>query len=207
MRHKFDSRAAEQLSRCIQQVEAGSDAELVIDIRRSSGSYAHADARFGALLAFAALLFFFFSPIVFTHAWIAADVAIIYFAGVFISSRSHEIRRAMTSAASRRLAARNAAAALFCELGIANTERETGMLVYFSLLERQVEVLADRGVLKAVPPTEWNAAVDTLRHATSGDPEELIAAIGTVGTILAKHLPATGENRDELASTPRIEIR
>lgn len=207
MRNKFDSRAAEQLATCIQQVEAGSDAELVIDIRRCSGSYAHADARFGAVLAFAGLLFFFLSPVVFPQAWIVVDVAILYAAGVLISSRSHAIRRAMTSVASRRSAVRTAAAALFYELGIANTERETGMLVYVSVLERQVEALADRGVLKAVPPTEWNTAVDELRGAASGEPERLIAAIAGVGRILAAHLPSTGENRDELSSTPRIETQ
>ena len=52
---------------------------------------------------------------------------------------------------------------MFYEAGIANTNAEMGVLIYLSLLERRLELIADRGVLKAVPSREWNQRVAELR--------------------------------------------
>jgi uncharacterized membrane protein len=71
-----------------------------------------------------------------------------------------------------------------------------------------LEVFADRGVLKAVPPLKWNNAVYELKKiARQPDPETLVKALRDVGTLLAEHLPPTGENPNELADGPRIELK
>src|SRR5438309_3957819 len=97
---------------------------------------------------------------------------------------------------------------MFYEAGIANTHAENGLLVYLSLLERQMEVIADRGILKAVPPLKWNHAVFELKQlAKDAAPGKLIAGLRSLGELLAEHLPATGENPNELADGPRIELK
>jgi putative membrane protein len=129
-------------------------------------------------------------------------------AGAFVSSRGDGIRRLLTTGDFRAKAARTGAAAMFYEAGIANTSAENGLLIYLSLLERQMEVIADRGILKAIPALKWNHAVFELKGlARNADPDKLIAALGEVGTLLAEHMPATGENPNELADGPSIQLK
>ena len=97
---------------------------------------------------------------------------------------------------------------MFYEAGIANTHAENGLLVYLSLLERKLEVIADRGILKAVPPLKWNHSVFELKEiAQTPNAETLIKALRELGAVLAECLPATGENPNELADGPRIELK
>ncbi len=96
-RQKFDQSACDQLAQCVRDIESETDAELVIVVRARSGSYRHADYLWGALLAFATLLFLLFSPFEFAHYWVAIDVAVSFIVGTYISSRSSALRRLLTT--------------------------------------------------------------------------------------------------------------
>ncbi|MGH9904322.1 MAG: hypothetical protein ACRD8U_01920, partial [Pyrinomonadaceae bacterium] len=114
----------------------------------------------------------------------------------------------LTTRRSRENAVRTNAAAMFYEAGIANTTAEMGLLVYLSLFERRLELIADRGVLKAVPAIEWNQQVFALHEAgRTPEVETILRGLRDLGTLLAKHLPATGENPDELPDVPRLELK
>src|SRR5438874_6646222 len=205
---KYDQAASENIAAAVRDIEKATDAEVVIVVRGRSGSYRHADYLFGGLLAFAGLLFVLFSPFDFHTYWVPFDVALLFVAGVFVSSRSDTIRRLLTTNNFRTKAVRAGAAAMFYEAGIANTHAENGLLIYLSLLERKMEVIADRGILKAVPPLKWNHSVFELKEvAQKCEPRDLIEALRNLGSILAEHLPATGENPNELADGPCIELK
>ena len=207
-RAKFDDAAREALTNCVKKLETSTDAELVLVVRARSGSYRHADYLFGALLAFAGLLFLLFSPFDFHQYWVAIDVALLFLLGTFVASRSNAIRRLLTSRKHRSEAVRTAAAAMFYEAGIANTSTEMGVLVYLSVLERRLELIADRGVLKGVNALEWNQILFELHQAgTKPEPQSLLAGLSKLGTLLGLHLPATGENPNELPDAPRFEMK
>ena len=191
------------LAGAIAQCERRSCAEVVVEVRSRSGSYAHADARFGAVVAFVALAVLLFSPWSFAPVWVLLDVAIGYVAGVFIARKSDALRRVMTTRNERLTAARTVAAAVFHERGIMHTARESGVLVFFSMLERHIELLADRGVLAVVPSLEWNrlAAAAREKHAT---PELLLRIIGEMTPLLELHLPVQEGDVDELCNDPRF---
>src|SRR5262252_1118455 len=155
-RAKFDKAAGEAIGATVREIEAKTSAEIVVAVRGRSGSYRHADYLFGAIVTFAGLMFVLFSPFDFHTYWIPFDVIALFVAGAFISSRGDWIRRLLTTNNFRAKAARTGAAAMFYEAGIANTSAENGLLVYLSLLERQMEVIADRGILKAIPALKWN---------------------------------------------------
>src|SRR5712692_1097710 len=155
-RARFDQAACEALAQTVREIEKDTDAEIVIVVRARSGSYHHADYLFGALVAFVGLLFVLFSPFEFHTYWIPVDVIVLFAVGAFLSSRSWAIRRLLTTKRFRANAARAGAAAMFYEAGIANTHAENGLLIYLSLLERKAEVIADRGILKALPALKWN---------------------------------------------------
>ncbi len=205
---KFDNTAGDAIGAAVREIEAKTNAEIVIAVRGRSGTYRHADYLCGAIVAFAGLLFVLFSPFEFHTYWIPFDVIALFVVGVFVSTRGDWIRRLLTTNKSRAKAARAGAAAMFYEAGIANTSAENGLLIYLSLLERRMEIIADRGVLKAVPALKWNHAVFELKRiAGNPDPDKLIAGMRELGELLAEHMPATGENPNELADGPSIELR
>lgn len=207
-RAKFDDAAREALTDCVRKIETTTDAELVLVVRARSGSYRHADYLCGALLAFAALLFLLFSPFDFHQYWVAIDVALLFLLGAFVSSRSNSLRRFLSRKKFQSDAVRTAAAAMFYEAGIANTNAEMGLLIYLSILERRLELIADRGILKGVNALEWNQILFELHEAGGKpEPETLLAALEKLGSLLGKHLPATGENPNELPDAPRFELK
>jgi len=207
-RTKFDQAASEALAQAVRDIETDSDAEIVIVVRGRSGTYRHADYLCGAIVAWVGLIFVLLSPFEFHTYWVPIDVLVLFVAGAFLSARTDALRRALTSREFRAKAARAGAAAMFYEAGIANTSAENGLLIYLSLLEKRVEVIADRGILKAVPALKWNNSVFELKRVgRSPDPENLIKAVRDLGELLAEHMPATGENPNELPDGPRIELK
>src|SRR2546421_13066463 len=205
-RVKFDNAAGDAIGAAVREVEARTNAEIVVAVRGRSGTYRHADYLFGAIIAFIGLLFVLFSRFEFHTFWIPFDVIALFVAGAFVSSRGDWIRRMLTTKTFRVRAARAGASAMFYEAGIANTSAENGLLIYLSLLERRMAIIADRGILKAVPALKWNHAVFDLKLvAKKADPDKLCEALRNLGCVLAECVPATGENPNELADGPRIE--
>lgn len=206
-RSHFDESACQTVAECVKEIEEHTNVELVIVVRARSGTYTQADYLFGFLSAYAGLLFLLFSPFEFGPYWVAVDVALLFLVGAFISSRSNWLRRLLTTKKFRAKAVRTGAAAMFYEAGIANTTAELGVLIYLSLLERQLEVVADRGVLKAVPPIEWNEHLFDLHEAGhTAEVDKFLMALRGFGAVLKKHLPATEENPNELPDMPRFEL-
>ncbi|HYX30477.1 MAG TPA: hypothetical protein VE863_18210 [Pyrinomonadaceae bacterium] len=207
-RAKFDDTAAEAIGAAIREIEAKTNAEIVVAIRGRSGTYRHADYLFGAIVAFAGLLFVLFSRWEFHTYWIPFDVILLFVIGAYLSSRFDWLRRLLTTQKFRAKAARAGAAAMFYEAGIANTSAENGLLIYLSLLERQMEIIADRGVLKSLPALKWNHAVFELKRiGANPNPERLVAGMRELGELLAEHMPPVAENPNELADGPSIELR
>ena len=200
---RLDPAVTESITSAIHDVERCSCAEVVVEVRARSGSYAHADTRFASLLAFVALLVLLFSPWAFGPVWVAIDVAIVWFAALFV--RSDNARRLMTTRRERETQVRGAAAAAFHDAGVANTSAETGVLVYLSVMERRIELLADRGVLETVPSLEWNRIAEDarMRDAT---PETLADVVRTLTPLLERHLPLREGDVDELCNVPRFTI-
>src|SRR5437762_6316820 len=185
-RAKFDKAAGDAIGAAVREIEAGTNAEIVVAVRGRSGTYRHADYLFGAIIAFIGLLFVLFSRFEFHTFWIPFDVSALFVAGAFVSSRGDWIRRILTTKTFRVKAARAGAAAMFYEAGIANTSAENGLLIYLSLLERQMEVIAERGVLKAVTALKWNhTEFEMKRVAQNANPDKLISALHEIGGLLA----------------------
>ena len=93
--------------------------------------------------------------------------------------------------------------AAFTEHGLHYTRDHTGILIFVSLLEHQVEVLADRGINEKVEPGTWDEIVKTLTAGLkSGHAcDAFCKAIDRCGEILAVHFPRQDDDRDELPNT------
>jgi uncharacterized membrane protein len=102
--------------------------------------------------------------------------------------------------------ARQRAAELFGSLGVWDTEENSGVLIYVQLVDRQVEILADRGIAAKVPQAEWDAICRDMETAfAAGDYRGgALAAIRRAGALLTEHFPAGGRNPNELPDQPLL---
>ena len=98
------------------------------------------------------------------------------------------------------------ALAAFVEQEVFKTRARTGILVFLSLLERRVVVLADAGINARVPQGEWDAVaaevIAGMRRAEPG--HALSSAIRRCGDLLTTHgFTATPDDRDEFSNELR----
>lgn len=102
--------------------------------------------------------------------------------------------------------ARERAIDVFSQLRIWDTERNNGVLIYLLLADRDVEIVADRGIDAKVGPQEWEricrkmeAAFRQADYKGGG-----IGGIQEVTRHLAEHFPPTGDDRNELPDKPVV---
>jgi uncharacterized membrane protein len=98
--------------------------------------------------------------------------------------------------------ARERAVTMFGKLRVWDTEHNNGVLIYLLLADHMIEIVADRGVARAVPHAHWQAVVDGMRQAFREHhfEEGLARAIDAVDAVLHQHFPlAPGQaNPNEL---------
>ena len=95
---------------------------------------------------------------------------------------------------------------LFGKLGVWDTERNNGVLIYLLLAERAIEIVADRGLNRVVTPAEWTEIAASMQSAfQAGDFEAgLVRAVDAVDALLVRHFPAQAGDVDvnELPDAP-----
>lgn len=101
---------------------------------------------------------------------------------------------------------RERAIAMFGKLRVWDTEQNNGVLVYLLLADHAIEVVADRGLARHVPDSEWQAIVQRMGRAFhEGRFEDgLTQALEEVSALLVHHFPAGagGSNANELPDEP-----
>ena len=103
---------------------------------------------------------------------------------------------------------RERALAMFGKLRVWDTEHNNGVLIYLLLAEHAIEIVADRGLSRHVPPEQWHTLARSMSVAfKAGRFEEgLAAAIDAVEQPLLQHFPlAEGStNPNELPDVPFV---
>jgi putative membrane protein len=129
---------------------------------------------------------------------IIAQVAV--FALVFIATLAEPIRLKLVPPAHKRDRVRRSALDQFIARGMQRTRERTGVLIYASLAERQVEVIADEGIYARVSPAVWDEAVRVLvQGARDGRVADgFVEAVSLCGSVLAAHFPPRDDDRNEL---------
>ena len=107
----------------------------------------------------------------------------------------------------RNQTARERAVEVFSQLHIWDTEYNNGVLIYLLLADRDVEIIADRGIHAKVASDEWEAICRTMESAFRQQQFEagVIAGINKVSRHLREHFPPNlGNEKNELADKPVI---
>jgi uncharacterized membrane protein len=104
------------------------------------------------------------------------------------------------------MTARHRANEVFSNLRVWDTEENSGVLIYIQLADREVHILADRGINKCVAQTEWNRIAQLMQNEfSSGNFRQgSLQGIEEITRLLATHFPANSDNTDELSNKPVI---
>lgn len=102
--------------------------------------------------------------------------------------------------------ARERAIEVFSDLHVWDTEHNNGVLIYLLLADRDVEIVADRGIHKKLGQPVWEAICKEMESEFRWGRFEsgALAGIRRVGQHLAQHYPRTGDTPNELPNQPVI---
>lgn len=102
--------------------------------------------------------------------------------------------------------ARQRAERLFETLGVGNTREASGILIYVQLIDRRVEVLADRGINDQVRQAEWDRLCRQMESAFKQRAwrRGILEAIDGATAMLELVFPARGDNPNELEDGPHF---
>lgn len=102
--------------------------------------------------------------------------------------------------------ARARAIEVFSQLRVWDTEHNNGVLIYLLLADRDVEIVADRGVHAKLGQATWETVCKEMEAAfRQGSFEQgVIAGVRSVGAHLVRHYPQVGTKLNELSDQPVI---
>jgi uncharacterized membrane protein len=102
--------------------------------------------------------------------------------------------------------ARERALDLFSHLRMWDTAHNNGVLIYLLLADRDVEIIADRGIYAKVGAAGWETICRAMEaEFRSGQFERgVIGGIAAVSRELAKHFPPGGAHPNELPDAPVV---
>jgi putative membrane protein len=114
-----------------------------------------------------------------------------------------KVRRAMTPGVLKAHRVRQAARRHFVAVGARLTHAEPHVLIFASLADRRVELVAHDAIHKAVCEGPWNQSVDAVVQGMKGGKpaDGLVTAIEICGAALAEHFPPNGAPANRLPNT------
>jgi uncharacterized membrane protein len=98
--------------------------------------------------------------------------------------------------------ARERALEVFSLLRLWDTDQRNGVLIYLLLADRDIEIVADRGVKAAAD--EWEAICREMEAALRREQydEAVVGGIEAASRLLARHFPRRSGDRNELPDRP-----
>jgi len=186
-----DARAA--FARAVTAIENNSAVEVVVAVRRASGTYRHANVIVGAIAAFAGLATMLFADSTFGLTSILVDpFAVALLTGALVELLP-QVKRGLTSRAQLQATVRRAARATFVERGVHATTGRSGVLVYISWLEQEIVLVPDLILSTSLP----EGAIETAEAALTAKMSDGGAAVADELAKLAEQMGVAMPHRDD----------
>lgn len=196
---KISEQDQQQIRDAIQAAERRTSGEMVTVIAASSDNYGYIPLLWASFLALLLPGPFYFAGVV--H---FVEHAYLYQLGCFVIAalvfRLPPIHMRLIPRGVRHQRAHRHAMEQFVRNNLAATRERNGLLLFVSVAERYVEVIADKGINDVVAAGTWDGIVQGFTNkvrqgeVTDGFVEAIIAC----GDILQKHFPVEADDRNEL---------
>ncbi|MBI5063994.1 MAG: hypothetical protein HZB87_11175 [Desulfatitalea sp.] len=201
-------RERDQIDAAVQAAEKRTAGEIVCMIAASSYRYPMANVLGATVMALPLALLL--TPLIGGWLWIGHQNMWL-FIGLFgvlftlfylLVDHAPGLKRRFISEREMEEEVREAAVTAFFNQGLYRTQGATGILIFISVLEHKVWILADHGINAKVPTGHWDSLVAAI---TTGIREKRAAnaiceAVACIGGVLATHFPIQSGDRDELQS-------
>ena len=208
----FSDSAQERIREAVNQAEVRTSGEIVPYVVGSSDTYAAAlwlSALFGAMLAPLLALFAYQRLEIWGlpfAVWMITPVLAGAAVGYLAVSTIPPWRRFLIGEETLDRRTQRRAAVAFLEEEVFKTRDRTGVLVFLSLFEHRVVVMADEGINRAVEAGEWQRIVDRIvAGIREGRPADaLVEAIRECGELLKRsNVAIQPDDTDELSDELR----
>ena len=102
--------------------------------------------------------------------------------------------------------ARERAIEVFSQLRVWDTEHNNGVLIYLLLADRNVEIVADRGIHAKVDSNDWEKICRAMEadFKQANFKDGVVRGIQAIAQHLAEHFPTHGNGRNELPNKPVV---
>lgn len=189
------------ISTLVQQMEQQTSGEIVPMVVSASHSYPTSIILGATVLALPLSLLLM--PLVSTFFWLGSQnvwifialFTVLYGLSYGLVYRFAWLKRFFLSKSQIEAEVQEAAVTSFFSEKLYKTKDENGILIFISVLERKVWVLADAGINARIDPEQWQEIIDliTLGIKEKRQCEALCHAISQIGALLQTHFPI-GEN-------------
>jgi putative membrane protein len=186
-----------RIGAAIKAVEAKTSGEIVCVLARASSDYHSYAVAWAALAALGAPWLLVALTQMSTLRILLVQVFV--FAGLFFILSASALRHRFVPRRARRAEAHRAAMEQFMIRGMARKENRAGVLIFVSLAEHYVRIVADDGIADKVDQSVWDDAVAALLEHIRNEaiPDGFVAAVEKCGAVLSEHFPPE-LSRDEL---------
>lgn len=204
--HLLGEAEKKQIASAVEAAEAKTSGEVVVCYVGQSGRYRWVYAASALLGLFVGTLL---SLAVHWNSWSFSAWNLLLWqsisAFVFLSAfQVSTLRRLLISKTELATRAHASAVRVFMESGVMRTRDRTGVLIYVSVFEHRVEIIADQGIHAVVGNGYWDQQVAAIilgiRAKKAG--EAICAAIAEIGSKLAVHFPPRADDTNELPNQP-----
>ena len=205
---KFDSKFKKSLATTILELEKTSNIELVFLVKEVSGDYTYAHLIIASISAFIAFSLFIFLPFLFGDYLIYAGTILTFFIGLALSLLIDSLGKIFIKKEKMKRNVEIMARAYFQKGAIYDTRRNTGILIYCSLFEKKISVIADKGIKNFIPLEEFNLLETNLNKVfNQADlPKNIIENLNNSKSLFAKYIPPVEDDINELSDDMEITI-
>jgi putative membrane protein len=195
-----------KIPEAIHKIEEKSSVEVVVTMTLFSHNYRDAKYLAGCIAGLISLALILFLPVAFSPLIIIPDLLLSFGLIWLLIWAWPQLLRLLTTVGRREREVRNAAIIAFYDQGVMRTRDRTGMLVYFSVLEKKVRIIADIGIVNQVPHDEIKAFQEKLERALRRDrvDQDIGSIMEAFGNVLAEFLPAREDDLNELPDDARM---
>lgn len=196
----------QEIKRAVEKAERLTSGQIVPAIVEHADAYRAAEWRFAfvesVIVTAVAMLVF---PRLSILAYLLIEIVLLEI-GLFLANRVHGIKRRFLHQVEIDEEVRQKALELFYASGVGNTEKHNGIMIFLSLLEKRVELVADSGIHRQTDQKEWDRIVQELVVAIKEGrmKDGLCASIEKCAEILSREFPKTASDTNTLSDEPII---
>ena len=205
---KFNKEFKTELYQTIEDIENNSQVEIVAMIKANSGNYRDISLLSGAVLLFLAYTYFMFAPTVFDVYRIYFMTILAFFIGFALVDFIPPLQKAL---AGKKRIEKNVevySRAIFQKGGIRHTSKKTGILIYVSIFEKKIKIVADKGTEAMLPAkeseklkTEFQETFQSANFQTS-----FLEKLKNSQAVFSKYIPSVEDDINELPDDLDIDL-